>query len=122
MKRKDEIIVAPERPPVSPGKYLRDQIVSRMQLSQQELADALGVSRFTVNQLLNGRRGISAEMAVRLSHVFDTSAELWLGLQNQFDLFEARGKLAGDLKAMAVLRRSDSTKKGNAPRSKQAAR
>jgi addiction module HigA family antidote len=92
-----------EFPPVSPGRLLRERVVKRIGLSQDELAKALGVSRFTVNQVLNGRRGISAEMAVRLAHVFGTSAEMWLGLQNQVDLFEAKQRLADDLKALPVL-------------------
>ncbi len=108
MESEEETALAPERPPISPGRYLRDRIVARMQLSRQELADALGISRFALNQLLNGRRGISAEMAVRLSHVFATSAEMWLGLQNQFDLFKARQRLAGSLETMPVLRRHES--------------
>lgn len=48
-------------------------------------------------------------MAVRLAHAFDTSAEMWLGLQNQLDLFEVRRKLAGTLESMPVLRQGDST-------------
>jgi addiction module HigA family antidote len=92
-----------EYPPATPGKLLRERVFKRMGLSQDEFAKALGVSRFTINQILNGRRGVSAEMAVRLAHVLGTSAELWLGLQNQVDLFEARQQLADDLKALPVL-------------------
>jgi len=92
-----------EYPPATPGKLLRERVFKRMGLSQDEFAKALGVSRFTINQVLNGRRGVSADMAVRLAHVLGTSAELWLGLQNQVDLFEARQKLAEDLKKLPVL-------------------
>lgn len=92
-----------EYPPVTPGKLLRERVFKRMGLSQDEFANALGVSRFTVNQVLNGRRGVSAEMAVRLAHVFGTSAEMWLGLQNEVDLFEARQKLAEELASLPVL-------------------
>jgi hypothetical protein len=55
------------------------------------------VSRFTVNQLLGGRRAVTPEMALRLGHVLDTSAEMWLKLQAQVDLYEARRALGGDI-------------------------
>jgi antitoxin HigA-1 len=52
-------------------------------------ADALGVSRKTLSSILNGRAGISAEMAIRLSLAFETSAESWLNQQTQYDLWQA---------------------------------
>ena len=58
-------------------------------MSVTETAKALGVSRKTLSSLLNGRTGISPEMAVRLSIAFDTSAESWLRQQTQYDLWHA---------------------------------
>jgi addiction module HigA family antidote len=58
-------------------------------LSVSEAAKALGVSRKTLSAILNGRAGISPEMAVRLSIAFDTSAESWLNQQTQYDLWVA---------------------------------
>ena len=68
-------------PPLSPGSVLKELIVGRLGISQAALAKALGVSRFTVNQVLGGRRAVTPEMALRLGHVLDTSPELWLKLQ-----------------------------------------
>jgi len=61
-------------------------------LSVTRAAEALGVSRKTLSALLNGRTGISPEMAIRLSIAFDTSAESWLNQQTQYDLWQARQK------------------------------
>lgn len=60
-----------------------------LQLTSTEAADALGVSRNTLSAILNGRAGISAEMAIRLSIAFDTTAESWLQQQLQYDLWLA---------------------------------
>jgi addiction module HigA family antidote len=61
-------------------------------LSVTEVARALGVSRKTLSAILNGRAGISPEMAVRLSIAFDTTAESWLSQQVQYDLWQAERK------------------------------
>jgi addiction module HigA family antidote len=94
-------------PPLSPGAVLQERIVGRLGLSQAALAKALGVSRFTVNQVLGGRRGVTAEMALRLGHVLDTSPELWLKLQAQVDLFEARRAAGAEIAKLPRLRKAD---------------
>lgn len=94
-------------PPLSPGSVLQERIVSRLDISQAELAKALGVSRFTVNQVLGGRRAVTAEMALRLGHVLDTSPELWLKLQAQVDLFEARRATGAEIAMLPRLRKAD---------------
>lgn len=94
-------------PPLSPGSVLQERIVGRLGISQAALAKALGVSRFTVNQVLGGRRGVSAEMALRLGHVLDTSPELWLKLQAQVDLYEARRAIGAELAKLPPLRGKD---------------
>jgi addiction module HigA family antidote len=94
-------------PPLSPGAVLQERIVGRLGISQAALATALGVSRFTVNQVLGGRRGVTAEMALRLGHVLDTSPELWLKLQAQVDLFEARRSAGAEIAKLPRLRRAD---------------
>jgi addiction module HigA family antidote len=60
-----------------------------MGISVTDAAEALGVSRKTLSSILNGRAGISPEMAIRLSKAFDTSPESWLNQQQQFDLWQA---------------------------------
>jgi addiction module HigA family antidote len=76
--------------PAHPGEILREQMG---EMPVHELARHLGVSRVTLSRLLNGRSGVSAEMALKLSDAFGTSPELWLNLQTQFDLWQAsRGR------------------------------
>jgi antitoxin HigA-1 len=72
--------------PPHPGEILRTLCLEPLGLSVTEPAKALGVSRKTLSSLLNGRTGISPEMAIRLSIAFDTSAESWLNQQMQYDL------------------------------------
>jgi addiction module HigA family antidote len=75
--------------PPHPGETLRTLCLEPLGLSVTEAAKALGVSRKTLSAILNGRAGISPEMAVRLSIAFDTSAESWLNQQLQHDLWLA---------------------------------
>ena len=75
--------------PPHPGEVLKALCLEPLNLNVTETARALGVSRKTVSAILNGRAGISPEMAVRLSIAFDTSAESWLNQQLHFDLWHA---------------------------------
>ena len=74
--------------PPHPGEVIREFCVEPLNLTITELAEALGVSRKSFSALLNGRTGISPEMALRLSRVFGRSPEGWLRLQIQFDLWK----------------------------------
>lgn len=75
--------------PPHPGEILRELCLAPLELTVTEAARALGVSRKTLSGILNGRAGISPEMAVRLSLAFGTSAESWLNQQIQYDLWHA---------------------------------
>ncbi len=75
--------------PPHPGEVLRNLCLEPLDLSVTETAKALGVSRKTLSAILNGRAGISPEMAIRLSIAFDTTAESWLNQQVQYDLWQA---------------------------------
>ena len=74
--------------PPHPGEIIRDFCIEPLNLSVTEAANALGVTRKTLSALLNGRSGISTEMALRLSKVFGRTPEGWLRLQLQFDLWK----------------------------------
>ena len=78
--------------PPHPGEILRELCLEPLGLSVTEAAQALGVSRKTLSSILNGRSGISPEMAVRLSIAFSTTAESWLRQQLQYDLAQAEAK------------------------------
>ena len=75
--------------PPHPGEILREFCIEPLDLSVTRAAEALGVSRKTLSAILNGRAGISPEMAIRLSKAFDTTAESWLNQQVQYDLWIA---------------------------------
>lgn len=75
--------------PPHPGEVLRELCIEPLGLSVTEAAEGLGVSRKTLSAILNGRAGISPEMALRLSIAFDTTPESWLNQQTQFDLWIA---------------------------------
>jgi len=75
--------------PPHPGEVLKELCLEPLGLSITDAAEALGVSRKTLSSILNGRAGISPEMAVRLSIAFETTAESWINLQSQYDLWLA---------------------------------
>jgi len=75
--------------PPHPGEVIRELCLEPLNLTISTAAEALGVSRKTLSAILNGRAGISPEMAVRLSIAFNTSAESWLNQQSQYDLWHA---------------------------------
>jgi addiction module HigA family antidote len=83
--------------PPHPGEVLRSLCLEPLGLTVTDAAKALGVSRKTLSEILNGRAGVSPEMAVRLSIAFDTTAESWLAQQLQYDLWQAEQK-RGSLK------------------------
>jgi addiction module HigA family antidote len=78
--------------PPHPGEVLRSLCLEPLGLTVSDTAKALGVSRKTLSGIVNGRVGISPEMAVRLSLAFDTTAESWLNQQVQYDLWRAEEK------------------------------
>lgn len=75
--------------PPHPGETLRELCLEPLGVSVSGAARALGVSRKTLSAIINGRSGVSPEMAIRLSIAFGTSAESWLNQQTQYDLWVA---------------------------------
>ncbi len=75
--------------PPHPGEIIKSLCLEPLGVTVTEAAKALGVSRKTLSSILNGRAGVSPEMAVRLSIAFGTSAESWLNQQTQYDLWHA---------------------------------
>jgi len=91
MKTTTDSTMKMHKPP-HPGEILRVLCLGPLGLSVTEAAQALDVSRKTLSSILNGRSGISPEMAVRLSIAFNTTAESWLRQQLQYDLARAETK------------------------------
>ena len=75
--------------PPHPGKIIKALCLEPLGLSITDAARGLGISRKTLSAILNGRAGISPEMAVRLSIAFDTTAESWISQQTQYDFWHA---------------------------------
>jgi addiction module HigA family antidote len=82
----------PMKNPPHPGGFVRDECIEPLGLTITQAAAALGVTRVTLSELVNGRRGISPEMAVRLSKAFGGSAESWLVQQAQYDLAQVKAQ------------------------------
>jgi addiction module HigA family antidote len=81
------------RRPPHPGEIIRELCLAPLGISVTAAAKALGVTRKSLSELLNGKSGVSPEMAVRLSIAFKTSPESWLNHQMQYDLWKAQSKL-----------------------------
>jgi addiction module HigA family antidote len=77
-----------KRQPVHPGEILKKDFLEELLITQTELASALGTTFRTINEIVNERRSVSTEIAIKLSKFFGTSVELWLNLQNQFDIYK----------------------------------
>ena len=75
--------------PPHPGKVLKELCLEPLNLTVTEAAKGLGISRKTLSSIINGKAGISPEMAIRLSIAFNTSSESWLNQQLQYDLWQA---------------------------------
>ena len=83
--------------PTHPGEMIREDFMPDYGLTTTLLADALGVSRQTINELLRERRGITPIMALRLSRLFGNSPEFWLNAQHTRDLWESENRFLEEL-------------------------
>ena len=87
--------------PPHPGEVLRDGVFRDAGITVTDFADRLGVTRVALSRVVNGRAAISAEMAVRLGAVLGGSAESWLMMQANYDLWQARRKLGRQVSRIA---------------------
>lgn len=92
------------RRPTHPGEMLREDFLPDYGLTVAGLAEATGVSRQSVNELLRGRRAVSPEMALRLGRLFGNSPEFWLNAQRAVDLWDAAQSIKGDVARIKPLR------------------
>jgi antitoxin HigA-1 len=81
-----EVMTGGKLPPIHPGQILRDEFLEPMKISVYTLAQAIKVPRSRVNDIVRGRRGITADTAFRLARYFGTTPELWINLQARYDL------------------------------------
>lgn len=78
------------RTPTHPGEILRDEFLGELGISQSQLAEKLGVTVQRINEIVNGKRGITPETAWLFAGAFGTTPEFWMNLQNNYDLARAR--------------------------------
>jgi len=90
--------------PAHPGEVLKEFYIEPLNLTVTEVAGALGVSRKTLSALVNGHYGVSPDMAMRLAKAFGTTAKLWLNMQQNYDLWQAKQR--AELSGVRVLRQS----------------
>jgi addiction module HigA family antidote len=93
-----------KRRPTHPGEMLREDFLPEFALTVSGLAESVGVSRQSVNELLRGRRAVSPEMALRLSRLFGNSPEFWLNAQRAVDLWDAGQAIKEDVARIRPLR------------------
>ena len=75
------------RPPTTPGEMLKEEFLEPMGLTEQQLADGIGISYQRVNELIHGKRGITNSTALRLAKYFGTSPDFWLNMQRANELY-----------------------------------
>jgi len=96
--------VPTHRPPTHPGEMLLEEFLEPLGITQRELADAIYVPYQRVNELVNGRRGVTPSTALRLAQYFGTSPGYWMNLQLRWDLYHARREEAAELKRIQQLK------------------
>lgn len=91
-------------PPTHPGEMLLEEFLKPLGMTQTELAERIRVSYPRVNEIINGKRGVTPDTALRLSKLFGTTAEFWLNGQRNWDLWHAlHSETADDLKRIEAL-------------------
>jgi addiction module HigA family antidote len=93
------------RTPIHPGEHLAEEL-NALSMSAVELARRLGVPTNRVTSILNGRRAITGDTALRLAHFFGTNAEVWLNLQNLYELRLAAQKSGKSIRKLPTLKRA----------------
>ena len=97
------VLIPTDREPTHPGKMLLHEFLGPMNLTQRELADAIHVPYQRVNELVNGRRGVTPSTALRLARFFGTSEGFWMNLQLRWDLYRAMRDEAKELAGIRPL-------------------
>jgi len=75
------------RQPTHPGEILRYEYLEELNMTQQQLADSLGITRVRINEIILGKRSITPDTAFRLAKFFNTTPEFWINLQSHYDMW-----------------------------------
>ena len=100
------IRIPTHRAPTHPGEMLLEEFLKPMGLTQRDLADSIHVPYQRINEIINGRRGVTPSTAVRLSKFFGVSPDFWMNLQLRWDLYFAKKSEAEKLKIIIVFTHS----------------
>lgn len=92
------------REPTHPGEMLLEEFLTPMGLTQRDLADGIRVPYQRINELVNGRRGVTPSTAIRLAKFFGTTPDLWMNLQLRWDLYHAQEAEATELERIKRVR------------------
>ncbi|TFB17522.1 addiction module antidote protein, HigA family [Microbacterium sp. 3H14] len=90
-------------PPIHPGEVLMEDFIKGFEITQNKLAVAIGVPPRRINEIVHGKRGISADTALRLARYFGVSAQFWLNLQTRYELDLAEDRAAEQIAAITPL-------------------
>jgi len=96
--------MAKKLPPMHPGEVLREEFLLPLSLSAGALAKACGVPRTRIERIANEETSITADTALRLGKALGTSAQLWLNLQNEFDMRTAKSRIGKELEKIEPVR------------------
>lgn len=91
-------------PPIHPGEVLMEDFIKAFEITQNKLAVAIGVPPRRINEIVHGKRGISADTALRLERYFGVSAQFWLNLQTRYELDLAEDRAAEQIAAITPLK------------------
>ena len=80
------------RQPTHPGEIIRYEYLDELNMTQQQLADSIGITRVRINEIILGKRSITPDTAFRLAKLFNTTPEFWIGLQTNFDMWNTLQK------------------------------
>src|SRR5512139_842736 len=94
------IRIPTDRAPTHPGEMLLEEFLKPMGITQRQLADAIHVPYQRINEIINGRRGITPSTALRLAKFFGTSPDFWMNLQLRWDLYHTQRTETGALKSI----------------------
>lgn len=91
-------------PPIHPGEVLMEDFIKGFEITQNKLAVAIGVPPRRINEIVHGKRGITADTALRLERYFGVSAQFWLNLQTRYELDLAEDRVADQIAAITPLK------------------
>ena len=95
----DEMIII-SRKPIHPGEFLREEYMPETNLSVSQLADKVGVTRQTINDIIREKRSLSPDMCLRLGRLFGTTPQFWMNMQSKIDLWNALELHKEDIEAI----------------------